>query len=124
MQASHQLKFQEVIDYSAKMIKDLKSQIQPLERLVLGDKYGIEDWSASAFDDLLAREETLTLEEVVALDFDRFVRFVAVRDERRRQEVVTLREEPRAGGSKGYQNRRAFAIPGTHIANNNAVPFS
>lgn len=110
MNASHQFQLHEIFDHSVRTVKDLKLHIQPLERLVLGDKFAIEDWTASAFDDLLARKAALTLEEVMALGFDRFVRFMEIRGERLSQEVLSFQLEERHLET-GVKKKRKSRLP-------------
>lgn len=78
----------QVLQFSREKLKALEHHIQPLNKLVLGDKYGIEDWVSSAFNDLLIREETLSVEEAMALGFDRFVGFITIREEQLGSQVV------------------------------------
>ncbi|KAF7762116.1 hypothetical protein Agabi119p4_8709 [Agaricus bisporus var. burnettii] len=57
------------------------STLTPLQKHSVGDLYGFDDWVSSALKMFLEREEPLSVEEAIALGFDRLADFVETREE-------------------------------------------
>ncbi|CAE6469548.1 unnamed protein product [Rhizoctonia solani] len=76
------------------------SSLSVVQRIVLAREFGLEDWDASAFQELVARPEPLGKEEAREIGMDRFEEVVRAREEMQRkrgavEEKVRKDEEER-----------------------------
>jgi hypothetical protein len=60
----------------------------PLERLILGQKYGIDQWIPSALQELCERPQPLTPDEARLMDFEDVVLVGSVREKVRKQTLI------------------------------------
>ncbi|KAF5350610.1 hypothetical protein D9756_008633 [Leucocoprinus leucothites] len=78
------------------IVKELEPVTVPLiTRIRLGQKYELEEWLVSAYETLLARHESLNLDEAAALGPDRVICFIKARDYIHRERLEIAQEELR-----------------------------
>jgi hypothetical protein len=61
-------------------IENLGGLATPVDKVVLGRHYGIEQWLGDAFFDLCTRSETLSLPELRRMDLEDVARVIQVRE--------------------------------------------
>lgn len=83
-----------------------------MERILLGDKYGLQGWRFSAYQSLLARNEALTVEEVNVLGTERVVCFLRTKRGHASRAFVYTNEDAQ------HQARRASYVE--HLLTNQA----
>lgn len=60
-------------------IKSLSSIASPVDKIILGRKYDIEEWLSDAYEAVCRRPEPLTLEEGIRLQMDDVIKIYAIR---------------------------------------------
>lgn len=87
---SHRYVFDRIFKYA---VQQLRPENLPIvDRLVLGDKCGLENWLLSAYGELLDRTQTMNEIEATALGTDRMIRFLKAK-EFMYQERLTIANE-------------------------------
>ncbi len=88
---SHRFVFDEIFKYATQQLPP--SDIPVIERIRLGDKYGLRDWLLSAYQTLLDRAEPLKAEEADILGTDRVIRFIRAKEEMHQERLSIAKEE-------------------------------
>ncbi|KAF9453369.1 hypothetical protein P691DRAFT_695060 [Macrolepiota fuliginosa MF-IS2] len=82
---SHRFLFDDIFKYVASQLPP--QEIPVLERIRLGDKYRVQTWLSSAYEELLSRPEPLDEEEADALGISRVVCFIRAKEDMHRERL-------------------------------------
>jgi hypothetical protein len=109
---SHRYVFEKIFKYAAQQLRP--ANIPIIERIKLGDKYGLDDWLSSAYQELLDRPHVLDDQEITILGNSRIIQFLKAKNFMHEERLSianhnTYIQKSRAEYAERTSNR--YAIP-------------
>jgi hypothetical protein len=114
---SHRYVFDKVFKYAVKQLRP--GNIPVVDRINLGDKYGLEDWLSSAYQELLDRYQVMNEVEITTLGTGRITQFLKAKNFMQEERLSIANE------NTFYQQTRAeVAERNAYAANRFQPPLS
>jgi hypothetical protein len=101
-------------------LKELLPLASPVDRIVLGRKYGFNDWLTPAFVAVCARAEPLSLEEAKRMDGEDVARIYQAREQARGSSTAVATEVAQAAVTSVFGNSEEATVITSSDANDTA----